>query len=188
MLARSREKELREKKQFDEYHNTNNVNTLNVHTFQGGAPGVKEGGVSEEMLEMMPQTMQTRGRGGRMSGRKFKTAMHTAAMPMHMPPALGAEASYMQESADSAADLDSMSAPSPPSSPFQQQQHQQQHQQQQQQGRVGSGRNSGGGSGYDFTSLPQRLQDVFEQDGGGSTLRPTIVTVRINTCDIKCNG
>ena len=32
-------------------------------------------------------------------------------------------------------------------------------------------------SGYSFTTLPQRLQDSFESLVGGSTLRPTVVTV-----------
>lgn len=33
------------------------------------------------------------------------------------------------------------------------------------------------GSGYDYTSLPQKLQDAFDKHGGENTLRPTIVTV-----------
>ena len=147
MIERSREKELKEKKEYDEYHN-----------IRGRGP--------EEVVSITG-AVSSSSRGKIMRKGDFTVAAGASAgapVPKEVL-LLDLDERPMQDGGSERFSSDAQSSSKTESA------------EKTQSSTTAYSASSIGSSGYDYTSLPQRLQDAFEQRGGENVLRPTIVTV-----------
>ena len=147
MIERSREKELKEKKEYDEYHNIRGRGPEEVVSLSGAASTNSRGKIMRKSSFTVPSGVPA-----------------SASMPKDVL-LLDLDERPMQDGGSERFSSDAQSSSKTESA------------EKTQSSTTAYSASSIGSSGYDYTSLPQRLQDAFEQRGGENVLRPTIVTV-----------